>query len=149
MEKKKKNDFIEEDSCSYDERAHTFTVTKTFTRKGLVSIMSNVYSGEKEIKQFLKSQQDGKASGEKRLLAVKDKIQRLKDEQIEIKGLAKLTDSQKQLIEDLRIVTTYEAYDKFTQDIKLEEENLTRMQEKFKKDNIAFEKQKQTCKIKT
>ena len=41
------------------------TVRKIFTKKGIISTAQNVYTGEEEVKKFLRSQAEGKKAAEK------------------------------------------------------------------------------------
>jgi len=146
MEKNQK--FDERSECSYDERKKEFTIKKIYERKGLVSTIMNVYTGEKEIKDFMRAQLDAKKKAKKTIQDMEDAIIEVETKQANMVELVDLTPEQKDLIENLRIVGTYQEYDKLEQQKTQQIEALKNMKERMKLENAALEKQKNTCKVK-
>lgn len=147
--KSKTPEFKDTHSCEYDERRKILKVSKFSERPGLLHEITNTYTGEKEVKRFLKFNMDAKKSAQKQINDLKDQIEKLKDQEIAMsKGLTKLTPEQEKLIEDLRIVGSYEGVDKIRNDLKQNEKILIDMTEGMKKDNVFLESVKQKCKIK-
>lgn len=142
-------EYKEDHECNYDERNKILTVKKIYTKKNLTSTVTNIYTERKEIKKFLRVNQDMKNNAQKQINQIDDIIEESKGKLIKMKEpLAKLTEDQEKLIEDLRVVGTYQESDKLEQNIKQHENNKSDIEKNLKKDNLVFEKIKQTCKIK-
>lgn len=142
-------EFKESHSSEYDERNQVLTAIKTYTKKGVISTISNEYKGEKAIKNYLRYNANAKNSAQKQIDSLKENLEELKNQEATIKkGLKTLTTQQQKLIEDLKVVQTYEGIEKIRSQIKQTEKNLKTMQEGMKKDNVFFDEIKKKCKVK-
>lgn len=142
-------EYKEDHECSYNERTKVLIVKKIYTKKNLTSTVINIYTEEKEIKKFLRVNQDMKNNAQKQINQIDEVIKESKEKLVKMKEpLAKLTPDQEKLIEDLRVVGTYQESDKLEQQIKQHESNKSNIEKNLKRDNLVFEKIKQTCKIK-
>lgn len=141
--------YTESEDVQFDERTSSLKVIKKFDKKNIHSEIVNIYTGEKRIKEFLDSNSKMKINAEKQVMDIKTTIEKLKEQESNLKkNLVKLTPEQEKLIEDLRVVGTYEGVDKVRQQIKQHEAHLNQIEEGLKKDNMFFEKIKKTSKIK-
>lgn len=144
-----KEEFKESHSSEYDERSQTLTAVKTYKKTGVISTISNEYKGEKAIKDYLKYNADAKKSAQKQIDSLEENIKELKvQEDTMKKGLKPLTLNQEKLINNLKVIQTYEAIEKVRSQIKGTDKNLKVMQSGMKKDNVMFEEIKNKCKIK-
>lgn len=74
-------------------------------------------------------------------------LEDLKDKEKELtKGMKSLTQAQKDLIEELRIVGKYQELDAVQQKKTMQEEQLVKIEEGFKEDKATYETIKHECK---
>lgn len=135
---------------NYDERTRVLQAKTIYTdeEKSLKSEIKNTYTGDKSVKRFLEHQKEKKLSAKKTIESANKMVTDLKDKEANLKkGLKTLTTEQEQLIEQLRIIGTYQDYDKTKQQRTGQEEHLKQMTEGFKEDKSTYEKIKLACKL--
>ena len=133
----------------YDERTRVLTAETIYTDNdlNLKSVIKNTYTGDKAVKRFLSHQKEQKLNASKTIESANEIIKDLKDKEANLKkGLKDLSDDQKKLIEELRIVGKYQDLDATTQKREMHEEQLTQIEEGFKESKATYEKIKLECK---
>jgi len=133
----------------YDERTRVLQAKTIYTdeEKNLKSEIKNTYTGDKSVKRFLSHQKEKKLNAKKTIESANKMVTDLKDKEANLKkGLKPLTTEQEQLIEELRIIGTYQEYDKTKQQRVGQEKHLSQMTEGFKEDKQTYEKIKLACK---
>lgn len=134
---------------SYDERSRVLTASIIYIDEdnNLKSVVTNTYTGDEAVKRFLNHQKKKKLDAKKTIESVEKIVQDMKDKETNLKkGLKDLTPKQKELMEELRVIGTYQEYDATKQKIVLQEEHLVKMQEGMKEDRKSYEDIKVACK---
>lgn len=136
-------------NVEYNERTRVL-IAKTIYKDeslNLKSIIENTYTGDEAVKRFLKHQKEQKLNAKETIDSANKLIKDLKEKEVNLKkSLKDLTESQKKLIEELRIVGKYTELDGITQKRQQHEEQLTQINEGFKESKETYEKIKLACK---
>jgi hypothetical protein len=144
-----KNKPTTEVKVEYNERTKVLIAKTIYTdqEKDLKSELVNTYTGNKAVKRFLSHQKEQKLNGKNTIESAEKLITDLKDKETNLKkGLKDLTEPQKKLIEELRIVGKYQELDGLSQKRKMQESQLNQMKEGFKESKSTYEKIKVSCK---
>ena len=136
-------------NVKYDERSRVLTAETVYidNSKDLKSVITNTYNGDKAVKRFLSHQKEQKINASKTIDSAHEIIKDLKIKETNLKkNLKDLTEPQKKLIEELRIVGKYTELDGITQKRQQHEEQLSSIEEGFKESKQTYEKIKLACK---
>lgn len=133
----------------FDDRTNTLTTTVHYEEedKNLKQDMITTWKGRDAVERLVKERLQIKNQAKKEIQTAEEILEKNKQKAEQMKkGKPELTDTQKQLIEDLRVVGQFQELDKMEQENKVREDSLKKMKEGYKKDCAIFEELKKQTK---